>query len=120
MDQTMFLPKTMAMNNPTPSSVLPFALPAPVYTTLITMFVLIAVFLSTMLLIKRFDTSPSIFLTPQLVLSIFIIVGFLGVTAYATRNELPQSEAAGQLMGGLIGGFALVLSYWFGPRRPDS
>lgn len=96
----------------------PWLLPFPVYTSIITVFLLIAIFLTIILLLRRFDENQAL-LTPQLILSIMVVVSFLGVTAYATKNNLPQNEAAGQLMGGLIGGFTLVLSYWFGPRRPD-
>lgn len=98
----------------------PETLPYPAVTTTGALLIVAGLVLLLAVGLRRMNHSAETVVTPQFILSIIIVFGFVSVTAYSVRSQLPEGEASGQLLGGLISGFTMVLSYWFGPRRNGS
>ena len=95
----------------------PETLPYPAITTTAALVFVVVFVIALLVVLRRWSEPSADYTSPVFVLSLIIIIGFVSITAYAARTALPESEAAGQLLGGLISGFALVIGYWFGPRR---
>jgi uncharacterized BrkB/YihY/UPF0761 family membrane protein len=90
--------------------------PYPALTTLLSITITIVVLISLMVWLRRHEGAEHID-TPRVALSLIVVMTFIGVTVYATLRPVPENEWSGQLVGALISGFTIVLSYWFGVTR---
>ena len=57
----------------------------------------------------KFDTTQGV-----LTISIMIVLGMLGATAYCLIYTIPVDDITPSVVGGLTAGFGAVLAYWFG------
>ena len=73
--------------------------------------VCLAVLLTTVLLFVagKFDPSGG-----SLTISLLIVLGMLGATAYCLIFTVPQDDITPGVVGGLTAGFGAVVAYWLG------
>jgi hypothetical protein len=87
--------------------------PAPVTSMAypIAIGVCIAVALTVILLFVagRYDQTGG-----PLTISILIVLGMLGATAYCLIFTIPQDDITPSVVGGLTAGFGAVVAYWLG------
>jgi hypothetical protein len=62
----------------------------------------------------RFDPTGG-----PLTISILIVLGMLGATAYCLMFAVPQDDITPSIVGGLTAGFGAVVAYWLGRTQPQ-
>lgn len=64
----------------------------------------------------RFDRTGG-----PLTISVMIVLGMLGATAYCLVFTIPADDITPGIVGGLTAGFGAVVAYWLGrgPSRPS-
>jgi uncharacterized BrkB/YihY/UPF0761 family membrane protein len=55
--------------------------------------------------------------TPVVVISLYLTLTFVTVTVYSTLKEIPETKTGELLLGALISGYTIVLTFWFGKGR---
>jgi hypothetical protein len=89
-------------NPPPPTAVLPYPAAATIIiTALVTGFVLF--------LAGKFDPTKG-----ALTISIMIVLGMLGTTAYCLVFTIPPDDITPSVVGALSAGFGAVVAYWLG------
>lgn len=75
---------------------------------------LISVAMTTVLLFVagKFDPTHGV-----LTISIMIVIGMLGATAYCLLFTIPNDDITPGVVGGLTAGFGAVIAYWLGHRQ---
>jgi uncharacterized RDD family membrane protein YckC len=63
----------------------------------------------------KFDQTQGV-----LTISIMIILGMLGATAYCLIFTIPQDDITPGIVGGLTAGFGAVVAHWLGRRDQGS
>jgi hypothetical protein len=88
--------------------------PPPANIELTAIGLAIGVILTTVLLIaaKFFDHTAG-----TLTISIMIVLGMLGATAYCLIFTIPTDDITPGVVGGLTAGFGAVIAHWFGRVR---
>lgn len=93
------------VNPPPPVALFPY--PA---VTAVSIVALVAAGL--LVVVKRFDPTQG-----ALTISLLIVLGMLGATAYCLIFSIPADDLTPGIVGGLTAGFGAVVAYWLGQRR---
>jgi hypothetical protein len=100
------------VTNPPPATAI---LPYPAAATIVLTAIVTGVIL---ILAGRFDPSKG-----PLTISVMIVLGMLGTTAYCLVFTIPSDDITPSVVGALSAGFGAVVVYWLGrasgPPRGD-
>jgi hypothetical protein len=92
-----------------PPPVILFNYPIAIGTVLIVALTAIILYVA-----GRFDPTKG-----PLTISILIVLGMLGATAYCLMFTIPPDDITPSVVGGLTAGFGAVIAYWLGRRTHD-